>query len=158
MWPSYRWIRSTYRRMRSNFDFPEDYYFFHMSNMIRSNFSKFHLIFPNFPKIDGIGHHRFFCSARIFKHWSGLNLTSRYDSRCPCVASQWQARAWSPSHPSLLATDHMTFLTTCVSLTTNQRRPRINYSSICWIHRQSKPQRACGLHGKAISNWANPKA
>jgi hypothetical protein len=45
MQPNYRWIRPNYRQMRPNFGFLEDYCFFHMSNTIRPNFSKFHWIF-----------------------------------------------------------------------------------------------------------------
>jgi hypothetical protein len=50
MRPNYRQIRPNYRHMRSNFGFSKDYYSFHASNTIRSNFSEFHRIFPNFPK------------------------------------------------------------------------------------------------------------
>jgi hypothetical protein len=40
--------------MQTNFGFSKDYYFFHMSNMIQPNFSKFHQFFQNFLKINKI--------------------------------------------------------------------------------------------------------
>jgi hypothetical protein len=47
----------------ANFVFSEDYCSFHMSNVIRLNFSEFHQIFPNFMKIDMIDYIRIFCST-----------------------------------------------------------------------------------------------
>jgi hypothetical protein len=58
--------------MRLNFSFLEGSCSFQTSNVIRPNFSEFHRIFLNFLKIDRIDHLWIFCSARIFKHWSGL--------------------------------------------------------------------------------------
>jgi hypothetical protein len=64
--------------MRLNFGFLEDYCSFHTSNTIRLNFSEFHQIFLNFPKIDRIGHLRIFLLRANFQT---LLIAERYVNR-----------------------------------------------------------------------------